>query len=1370
MKKLMSVVSLAALLGFGVLASQHATIVLPGAEKAAQKTYIVRVNGDVRNDSKAAEIARNEVLNELAYKLPKDSYQLNAIYDTVLNGFSLSIDPELKDAVASISGVSSVQMEHRYAVPTDDGTTGTSTGMTDAEIKAAKLTNYSAVSMHATGTEISDAIKDVTGTAADTQGGKGVVVGIIDTGLYLNQVTGTEARTSAETTASSGKYTLNAPAFQDLTATGTDTLTTTKIAAAKAKSDFIGKTATRVNNKIAYAYDYADGDGNVDPTGGSAGEHGTHVASMVAANGTEFNGIAPNAQVAVLKVFPDAGGGAPTTAIISALDDAAKLGLDVVNLSLGTDLYDYDDSKDDSTYIAAKGATDAGVIVNFAAGNSGKSSFSGTKGYADWSMDTVETGMLGSDANLDETVNVIAASNPDKAFFDSIMTVNGTAVSYDDQVVNRTGSSLHFDEPHKLADLIPSGSTSTELKYVRIGGNGETADFTDDIKAQITAGNNIAVINRGVTTFTSKVQAAVKAGAKAVIMVNNDSSVTFNFSFDFGGYNPEIPVVLVFKSMSSVFGAVASTGSITLAKNSVQNTPDGRVISSFSSDGPSYNLDIAPTLTAPGKEIIGAVSALTMGTNSSLYGYDNYSGTSMATPNTTGAMALALGEKKSTNAGSLAVADDAAFTAYKAKLSYLAMSTADQIYDTTTTHIASPRLQGAGQIDPRNILAADTYVTYENQDLGGFSNTIESKAELKNLGSLKVTDIAASTDPVYIDFNYTVTNDSKTARTYKPTLSVMIPQLRVQETKADYDASTADSKKDIPTNLPDAITMSVNDDEVTVPTDHQPTDNITVAAGASVKAEVKVRIDDLAFSKAWDDTAVEDFTGTLKEYVAKYFSDAGGSYVEGYLHLDEVGVTADATKPSHKLTMPYLGFYGDYTKGAAVEDFDFEKKDGHLYNSDMIDAHMHNLSNATYARNNAYTGSTLSAVSASKSVPTTSISDMQSSALANGTSFLSVTGKTGDTKLYAGAAGVSDKLVAVFFINRSIDEGTWTIKQGTTSKLTGTVQDIFATNGVTGLTSLTKSWLVTGDNGYEMHHGYSEINIAKLAEGEYTLQFDFKLHATGTTQTKSYTLVVDKSLPTLSQASIVTKNEKQYVRLVTNGGSAKYSANGVGLVPTLVDGTTDTYTADVALKDANITADTITISAEDYAHNVTNFLIHPSDTSFMASSVEFTKSMQLSVQLLSSKKGVYSYDVSVSDLSGNTVTLKKDYVLYIQLATGLDSDSFDVTIDGDTASNISYDTTTGILAVSMPKDATSVAINQKVVNPLNPGTSTDSTSSAPTSSVVTSSVPAETSSASSSSATTKKGCGGTIVAASSVIGAAALLGVALAIKHKKEQK
>lgn len=97
--------------------------------------------------------------------------------------------------------------------------------------------------------------------------------------------------------------------------------------------------------KIPFAFDYAGKDAQVAP--GSKWdaanlEHGTHVAGISAGYAVDgegavtFSGVAPDAQVIPMKVFDDSGTGAATTTILAALEDAYRLGVDAVNLSLGS--------------------------------------------------------------------------------------------------------------------------------------------------------------------------------------------------------------------------------------------------------------------------------------------------------------------------------------------------------------------------------------------------------------------------------------------------------------------------------------------------------------------------------------------------------------------------------------------------------------------------------------------------------------------------------------------------------------------------------------------------------------------------------------------------------------------------------------------------------------------------------------------------------------------------------------------------------------------------------------------------------------------------------------------------------------------------
>ena len=105
-----------------------------------------------------------------------------------------------------------------------------------------------------------------------------------------------------------------------------------------------------------------------DPTTG----HGTHVAGIIAADGTtgpEHVGVAPDAELVCLAI----GEGIFTTAVVTAydflLDQEDLWGVDVINNSWGNSFYMFDPRH--PMNVASRAMVDAGVVVAFAAGNAG---------------------------------------------------------------------------------------------------------------------------------------------------------------------------------------------------------------------------------------------------------------------------------------------------------------------------------------------------------------------------------------------------------------------------------------------------------------------------------------------------------------------------------------------------------------------------------------------------------------------------------------------------------------------------------------------------------------------------------------------------------------------------------------------------------------------------------------------------------------------------------------------------------------------------------------------------------------------------------------------------------------------------------------
>ena len=127
-------------------------------------------------------------------------------------------------------------------------------------------------------------------------------------------------------------------------------------------------------DKVPYGYNYFDQDEEVLDLNPETGMHGMHVAGTVGANGDDTNGgisgIAPEAQLLALKVFSNNPNLATTFSdvYVKAIDDAIKLGADVLNMSLGSTAGFV--SPEDPEQKAVAYAVENGVLMSISAGNS----------------------------------------------------------------------------------------------------------------------------------------------------------------------------------------------------------------------------------------------------------------------------------------------------------------------------------------------------------------------------------------------------------------------------------------------------------------------------------------------------------------------------------------------------------------------------------------------------------------------------------------------------------------------------------------------------------------------------------------------------------------------------------------------------------------------------------------------------------------------------------------------------------------------------------------------------------------------------------------------------------------------------------------
>lgn len=171
--------------------------------------------------------------------------------------------------------------------------------------------------------------------------------------------------------------------------------------------------------KIPYTFNYVTG--TTDVSHASAGsDHGTHVSSIAAGNDSTVKGVAYNAQIISMQVF--SGGGAYWSDIIAALEDCAYLGVDALNMSLGSDCGFSSDDEDVERVFDLLEAH--GVNCAVAAGNS-DSAGTGNNYSSRQPVFNIDNGVVSSPSTVGGSLSV-ASSEKDSDMTPSSFTSWGT--------------------------------------------------------------------------------------------------------------------------------------------------------------------------------------------------------------------------------------------------------------------------------------------------------------------------------------------------------------------------------------------------------------------------------------------------------------------------------------------------------------------------------------------------------------------------------------------------------------------------------------------------------------------------------------------------------------------------------------------------------------------------------------------------------------------------------------------------------------------------------------------------------------------------------------------------------------------------------
>lgn len=153
--------------------------------------------------------------------------------------------------------------------------------------------------------------------------------------------------------------------------------------------------------------------------------------------------------------------------------------------------------------------------------------------------------------------------------------------------------------------------------------------------------DNVVLLERGDCMFTEKARAAEEAGAKMVIIFNNEESGYFKMSAPDDSNEVSIPTLATTRSvgrrLSDLIKRETSWSIDFIIRVAPATSSRHDNIATFSSFGPTRDGRIKPDIVAPGDRI---VSASITSRRSGSCGTASYSGTSMAAPAVAGAAAL----------------------------------------------------------------------------------------------------------------------------------------------------------------------------------------------------------------------------------------------------------------------------------------------------------------------------------------------------------------------------------------------------------------------------------------------------------------------------------------------------------------------------------------------------------------------------------------------------------------------------------------------------------------------------------------------------------------------------------------------------------
>lgn len=391
-----------------------------------------------------------------------------------------------------------------------------------------------------------------------------------------------------------------------------------------------------------------------------------------------------------------------------------------------------------------------------------------------------------------------------------------------------------------------------------------------------------ALVQRGEYEFTAKVLNAQAVGAEGVIIYNNEDGM-LNMATD---DEIVIPQLFMFKSDGDYLAELLEEGeTVTIAfkgeEKKVAN-PTADEMSSFTSWGVTPNLDFKPEITAPGGKILSTLQDDAYGT---------MSGTSMAAPHVAGGSALMLQR-----------VDEHFGLEGKERVQMaknILMNTAEAVNDKGALNQSlgidipySPRRQGAGVMKLHAAIKTPVVVTEVE--------TKQAKVALKEVDDL-------------VTFTLSATNFSDEEVTYNLEANIQT-DLAIFDLLGNAYLTGEIDKLEAAEVLAD---VTINQGE------HQ----ITLQPGETVNFDVEIDLSEVAVF------SYDENTGTF-DYLDPEGLFPNGYFIEGFVTL------TDPTDHYPTLSVPYVGFKGDWNKPPIFDELDYDNNNsfyemaGAVYPSD----------------------------------------------------------------------------------------------------------------------------------------------------------------------------------------------------------------------------------------------------------------------------------------------------------------------------------------------------------------------------------------------------------------------------------------------------